>query len=139
MTRRAARVLSAAALAAGIFPVARSAPPAAPAPGATARVAASAPAADLIITNARVFTADRGHPDCEAVAVLGERIVAAGGRAEIDGWRGPTTRVIDAGGRRVVPGVNDAHRHFVSGGMDPDKNDPKKASKRKDVVEGKRG
>src|SRR2546428_1011688 len=134
MTRRAARVLSAAALAAGIFPVARSAPPAAPAPGATARVAASAPAADLIITNARGFTADRGHPDCEAVAVLGERIVAAGGRAEIDGWRGPTTRVIDAGGRRVVPGFNDAHVHFVSGGMDLDNIDLKNASTPAELV-----
>lgn len=78
------------------------------------------PAADLIITNARVFTADPGRPECEAVAVLGERNVAAGSRAEIDAWRGPATRVIDAGGRRVVPGFNDAHVHFVSGGMDLD-------------------
>jgi predicted amidohydrolase YtcJ len=78
------------------------------------------PAADLIVTNARVFTADPGRPQCEAVAVLGERIAAAGSRAEIDAWRGPGTRVIDAGGRRVVPGFNDAHVHFVTGGMDLD-------------------
>ncbi len=78
------------------------------------------PAASLIITHARIFTSDPARPECEAVAILGERIVAAGSRAEIDAWRGPATRVIDAGGRRVVPGFNDAHVHFVSGGMDLD-------------------
>src|SRR5688572_21046795 len=78
--------------------------------------AVGAPAADLIVTNARVSTVDPALPECEAVAVIGERIVATGSRAEIDAWRGPATRVIDAGGRRVVPGFNDAHVHFVPGG-----------------------
>ncbi|HEV8703138.1 MAG TPA: amidohydrolase [Candidatus Polarisedimenticolia bacterium] len=98
------------------------APPAAPAPKA-----AGAPAADLIVTNAKVFTADPARPECAAVAILGERIVAAGSRAEIEAWRGPATRVIDAGGRRVVPGFNDAHVHFVTGGMDLDNVDLKDA------------
>jgi predicted amidohydrolase YtcJ len=86
------------------------------------------PTADLIVTNAKVFTGDPARPECEAVAILGDRIVAASSKAEADAWRGPKTRVIDAGGRRVVPGFNDAHVHFVSGGMDLDNVDLKSAA-----------
>ena len=85
------------------------------------------PAADLIVTNAKIFTADAFHPECEAVAVLGDRIVAAAGKADVFAWRGPKTKIIDAEGRRVVPGVNDAHVHFVAGGMDLDNVDLKNA------------
>ena len=130
MRRRAAPALSAIILAAA----GAAAVPAVPAPGVRARGAASAPAADLIITNARVFTSDRERPECEAIAILGERIVAAGGKTEIDAWRGPVTRIIDAGGRRVVPGFNDAHVHFVAGGMDLDNIDLKDAASPEEMV-----
>lgn len=53
----------------------------------------------------------------QAVAVLGDRIVAVGASADVDAWRGPNTRVVDAGGKLLLPGFNDAHVHFVSGGM----------------------
>jgi predicted amidohydrolase YtcJ len=82
--------------------------------------AQSKPAADLIITNAKVWTVDRAHPTAQAVAVFGERIVAVGPNAEVDAWHGPNTRVIDAAGRLLLPGFNDAHVHFVSGGMQLD-------------------
>ncbi len=82
------------------------------APGA---LAASRPAADLIVTNARVWTVDPKRPEAEALAILGDRLVAVGSRAEVEAWRGPSTEVIDAGGRRVLPGFNDAHVHFVDG------------------------
>src|SRR5579864_221362 len=75
------------------------------------------PAADLIVTNAKVYTVDKQQPRAEAVAVLGERIVAVGSASAIDAWRGPGTRVIDAGGRLVLPGFNDAHVHFIDGGL----------------------
>jgi predicted amidohydrolase YtcJ len=75
------------------------------------------PAADLIITNAKVYTVDRQQPRAEAVAVLGERIVAVGSASAMDAWRGPGTRVIDAGGRLVLPGFNDAHVHFMDSGL----------------------
>ncbi|HUJ94218.1 MAG TPA: amidohydrolase [Terriglobales bacterium] len=75
------------------------------------------PAADLIITNAKIWTVDKAHPTAQAVAVLGERIVAVGSNAEVDAWRGPNTRVIDAGGHLLLPGFNDSHVHFVSGGL----------------------
>jgi predicted amidohydrolase YtcJ len=74
------------------------------------------PAADLIVTHANIYTVDRQHPRAEAVAVIGERIVAVGSRAEIDSWRGPATRVIDAHGRLLLPGFNDSHVHFTDGG-----------------------
>src|SRR5262249_31435107 len=78
------------------------------------------PAAETIVTNAKVWTVDRNHPRAEAVAIIGNRIVAVGGGAEIDAWRGPQTRVIDAGGKLLLPGFNDAHVHFISGGMQLD-------------------
>ena len=79
--------------------------------------AQSKPAADLIITNAKIWTVDKSLPTAQAVAVLGDRIVAVGSNAGVDPWRGPSTRVIDAGGKLLLPGFNDAHVHFVSGGM----------------------
>jgi predicted amidohydrolase YtcJ len=82
--------------------------------------AQSKPAADLIITNAKVWTVDRGHPTAQAVAVLGDRIVAVGANHDIEAWHGANTRVIDAKGKLLLPGFNDAHVHFVSGGTQLD-------------------
>ena len=78
------------------------------------------PAADLIITNAKVRTVDKDRPSAQAVAVLGDRIVAVGANAEVVTWRGPGTKVIDAGGKLLLPGFNDAHVHLVSGGSQLD-------------------
>ena len=83
-------------------------------------VAKEKPAADSIITNANVWTVDAAHPTAQAVAVLGERIVAVGTPAEVNLWRGPKTRVIDAGGKLLLPGFNDSHVHFISGGKQLD-------------------
>jgi predicted amidohydrolase YtcJ len=76
------------------------------------------PAADLIISHARVWTVDKSHPTAEAVAVLGDRIVAVGSDAEIEGWRGPSTKTINAGGKLLLPGFDDSHVHFFDGGRD---------------------
>jgi predicted amidohydrolase YtcJ len=78
------------------------------------------PSATLIITNAVVYTVDKQHPRAEALAVIGDRIVAVGSLAEIDSWRGPQTKMIDAGGKLLLPGFNDAHVHFISGGAQLD-------------------
>lgn len=78
--------------------------------------AQSRPAADLIVTHANIHTVDRQHPRAEAVAVIGERIVAVGSPADIDEWRGPETRVIDAHGKLLLPGFNDSHVHFTDAG-----------------------
>jgi predicted amidohydrolase YtcJ len=76
----------------------------------------SKPSATLIVTNAVVYTVDKQHPKAEAVAVIGDRIVAVGSHAEIELWRGPETKVIDADGKLLLPGFNDAHVHFMQGG-----------------------
>ncbi len=72
---------------------------------------------DLIILNASVHTMDAARPTAGAVAVLGNRIVAVGSSEEIRALAGVRTRVIDAAGRTVFPGFNDAHVHFLMGGF----------------------
>ncbi len=69
---------------------------------------------DRIYVNARVWTADSARPSAQAFAVLGDRLVAIGSDAEVRAIAGPNTAVVDLGGRRVVPGFNDAHWHFRS-------------------------
>ena len=71
----------------------------------------------LIIINARVHTMDQARPAADAVAIYGNRVVAIGSGKEIKAMSGPQTRVIDARGRLVLPGFNDAHVHFLSGGF----------------------
>ncbi len=78
---------------------------------------ASKPAADLIVTNTKVWTVDKDKPTAQAVAVLGEHIVAVGSNDEIEGWKGPKTRVIDAQGKLMLPGFDDAHVHFLTGSL----------------------
>jgi hypothetical protein len=78
------------------------------------------PSADLIITNAKIWTVDKELPTAQAVAILGDRIVAVGSNSNVDAWRGSNTQVIDADGKLLLPGFNDAHVHFVSGGSQLD-------------------
>jgi predicted amidohydrolase YtcJ len=92
------------------------------------------PAADLIVTNANVWTVDSKLPKAQAVAIIGDRIVAVGSQADVQGWRGASTRVIDAGGRLVLPGFNDAHVHFVSGGQQLDAVDLNDATSAEEFV-----
>ncbi|TWT18716.1 amidohydrolase [Luteimonas marina] len=69
-------------------------------------------AADLVLHNGKIWTVDEANPQAEAVAVRGERIIAVGTSREILALKGPSTRVVDLEGRRVLPGFNDAHTHF---------------------------
>ena len=73
--------------------------------------------ADLVIINANVRTMDRTRSDANAVAIVGTRIITVGANEEIKMLAGPNTRVVDAQGRLVLPGFNDAHVHFMSGGF----------------------
>jgi predicted amidohydrolase YtcJ len=82
--------------------------------------AQSQPAADFIIRNAKVWTVDKTHPTAQAVAVLGDRIVAVGSNDDVEGWHGAHTRTIDASGKLLLPGFNDSHVHFVDGGLSLD-------------------
>ncbi|HSQ28938.1 MAG TPA: hypothetical protein VLN49_03760, partial [Gemmatimonadaceae bacterium] len=66
----------------------------------------------LILTGARVFTADARRPWVEAIAIRGDRIVAVGSSAEVTKLATPATRRIDVRGKVIVPGFNDAHAHL---------------------------
>jgi predicted amidohydrolase YtcJ len=71
-------------------------------------------AADLIIHNARIYTVDPHRPWAEAVAICGERIVCVGDRGSVMAYAGPATRLLDAGGKLVLPGFVESHWHFSS-------------------------
>jgi predicted amidohydrolase YtcJ len=73
--------------------------------------------ADTILTNARIATLNPKAPGASAIAIRGGDIVAIGAAGDVEKLRGPSTRVIDAGGRAVVPGLNDGHTHFIRGGL----------------------
>jgi predicted amidohydrolase YtcJ len=78
----------------------------------TAAVRADEPAsADLIIHHAKIVTLNAKDTIAEAIAVKGDRIIAVGDDATILKQKGPKTRVIDAEGRMVMPGLYDSHVH----------------------------
>jgi predicted amidohydrolase YtcJ len=74
-------------------------------------------APDLIVTKARVTTLDRSNPDAQAIAAKDGRIAAVGPGYEVMALQGPGTLVIDAGGRRLIPGLIDNHLHIIRGGL----------------------
>jgi predicted amidohydrolase YtcJ len=71
----------------------------------------------MIIINGVVHTMDPTTPIVEAVAIHGNHIVAMGSSNEIKKLAGSNTRIVDAKRRLVLPGFNDAHVHFLSGGF----------------------
>jgi len=73
--------------------------------------------ATLVLRAGRVYSP--GVSGCaEAVAIDGDRIVAVGSNEDIDGLRGPSTRVVDLHGRLAIPAFGDAHVHAISGGLE---------------------
>ncbi|MGW3043204.1 amidohydrolase [Kitasatospora sp. NPDC001159] len=73
--------------------------------------------ADLVVRNAKVYTNDPRRPQATAVAIRDGLIQAVGDDADAAPLVGPGTRVVDALGRRAVPGLNDAHLHVIRGGL----------------------
>lgn len=72
---------------------------------------ANAQQADIILTNGKVFTSNHAQLYAEAVAIKGNKILSVGKSAEIQKLANKNTKIIDLGGRTVVPGFNDAHFH----------------------------
>ncbi|MBI4459918.1 MAG: hypothetical protein HY648_07650, partial [Acidobacteria bacterium] len=66
---------------------------------------------DLIVVNAKIYTIDSGMTQAQAMAVRGSRILAIGTNDQIRFLAGPTTEVVDAKGRAVLPGLIDSHTH----------------------------
>ena len=73
--------------------------------------------ADLILRNARFTTLDRSNPHASAVAITGGVFIAVGQEQDVMPLAGPSTRVIDLKGRRVLPGLIDNHLHIIRGGL----------------------
>jgi predicted amidohydrolase YtcJ len=73
--------------------------------------------ATLILVHGKIWTENPRQPEAEAIAADGDRILAVGSSTEIMQLAGKETRVIDLHGRRVLPGFNDAHVHFIQGSM----------------------
>jgi predicted amidohydrolase YtcJ len=76
----------------------------------------STSACDLIIHNARVSTVDEANPQAQAVAIGGGVFTAVGSDKDVLALAGPDTRVIDAKGRRIIPGLIDSHTHIIRQG-----------------------
>ncbi len=83
------------------------------------------PKADQIFFHANIYTevidpsASLGAGKrSDALAVSGDKIVAVGSREEIMKFKGPDTKMVDLGGRFVMPGFNDAHMHLASAGLE---------------------
>ena len=73
--------------------------------------------ADVIVTNARVYTADDAQPVAEALAIGGGRLQFVGSAVEAMALKGPATRLVDAGGKTIIPGMTDAHAHLYGLGV----------------------
>ena len=72
---------------------------------------------DLILHHGQFTTLDRSNPTACAVAIKDGRFAAVGDDREVMALAGPSTRVIDLEGRRVLPGLIDNHLHIIRGGL----------------------
>ena len=72
--------------------------------------------ADIIITNGKISTLDNDNTEVQAVAIRGNKIVQTGTNADVLKLKGAGTKIIDAKGNRVIPGLFDTHMHVIRGG-----------------------
>lgn len=79
--------------------------------GLMATAVPAADVADQLFVNGRFTTLEPTAPEAQAVAVKDGRFIAVGSTADISALKGPATEVIDLGGKRVLPGLIDAHSH----------------------------
>ena len=86
--------------------------------GAIGAVLSPEPPADLLLTHGAIYTLDAARSWAEAVAVRGGKIAYVGTDAGAAAFRGPATRVVDLGGRMVLPAFHDSHVHPVTGGVE---------------------
>jgi predicted amidohydrolase YtcJ len=80
---------------------------------AAAVLRAQTPAPDLILSNGKIITVDERFTIAQAVAIRGNRFIAAGSNQDIARLAGPNTRRIDLKGRAVIPGLIDNHMHLL--------------------------
>ncbi len=73
--------------------------------------------ADTVVVNARIYTVNSEQAWAEALAIRGEQIVTVGSAKDVAAYRAPSTKVIDAQGRLILPGFTDCHIHFMEGSL----------------------
>jgi predicted amidohydrolase YtcJ len=83
----------------------------------TGAPAAPAAKASLILTGGRIWTGDSARPWATAIALAPGGIVAVGADGEIAALAAPGARRVDLAGRFAMPGINDAHIHFIRGSL----------------------
>src|SRR5438552_1839600 len=74
-------------------------------------------AADLVFINGNIYTVNDRNPHAEAIVVKGDRVIFVGSNADAKKFEGAKTRVIDLHGETVLPGMTDAHYHFIGVGQ----------------------
>jgi predicted amidohydrolase YtcJ len=77
---------------------------------------AAQPKADIIIINGKVSSLDAGNTQTEAVAISGNKIIMTGSNQQVLKLRSKQTKLIDAKGNRVIPGLFDSHLHVIRAG-----------------------
>lgn len=75
-------------------------------------------AADLVLINGKIFTADHAQPKVQALAVQDGKVLQVGSDAQIKALIEPSTRVIDLAGKTLMPGLIDSHSHAIFGGLE---------------------
>ena len=73
--------------------------------------------ADLVVINAKVITLDASNQQAQAVAIRSGKFIKVGSNNEIQALINKETKIIDAKGKTLIPGLNDAHIHMVRAGM----------------------
>ena len=74
--------------------------------------------ADLIILNANVLPVDKARPRAEALAISGNRIRRIGARSDVEALKAKHTRIVDAAGKTVMPGIVEGHVHLFIGAVE---------------------
>ena len=75
-------------------------------------------ATDLVLINGKIFTADRAQPKVQALAVQDGKVLQVGSDAQIKALITPQTKVVDLGGKTLMPGLIDTHSHAIFGGLE---------------------
>lgn len=93
------------------------------------------PTADSIITGGTIYTVNKSQPSVQAIAILGDKIVFAGSKSEVENYRGENTKEINLDGRTLTPGWIESHGHFMGMGFNELNLDVSGAANYDEVVE----
>lgn len=76
----------------------------------------TSPEMKTVFINGKIYTVNEKQPFAEAVIIEGSKIVFVGSNEEAKKLIDESTKIIDLGGKLMLPGFNDSHLHFISGG-----------------------